>query len=241
MTMVVVSPHLDDAVLGAWSVLTDDRDVEVVNVFDGAPGPGFVTRYDRLLRAEESAALFGERLTEDREALALAGRTPRGVGLLERQYRDAPLDPADLAGRLRAAIPAGSELVVPAGIGGHEDHLAVRDAAFELAGGTPLSLYADLPYAIHKGWPHWVTGAEPDPHLAPETDWDVYLETAPCPRSALAVDVRTLTGAEAAAKLAALRTYRTQFASLNSGMINRFGNPDASRYEVFWRVEAGGA
>jgi LmbE family N-acetylglucosaminyl deacetylase len=234
---VVVSPHLDDAVLSAWSVLTAAGPVEVVNVFDGLPEPGFLTRYDRLVRGTESATLFAERIAEDREALALAGRTPRGVGLLERQYRDRPYDPDRLERLLEAAIPRCSELYVPSGIGGHEDHVAVRDAALGLAaGGPPVTLYAELPYAIHKGWPHWVTGDDPDPHLDPESDWEVYLSEVPCGRSALEVRVRELSDGEAEAKLAALRTYRTQFASLNSGMINRFGAPVASRYEVFWRV-----
>ena len=237
---VVVSPHLDDAVLGAWSVLSDEAPVEVVNVFTGRPAQGFVTRYDRLIRGEESAALFDERLAEDREALALAGRSPRGLGLLERQYRDGPVDRAALARELGAAVPACSQLFLPAGIGGHEDHVAVRDAGFELAAdGLPLTLYAELPYAIHKGWPHWVTGDEPDPHLDPGSDWEVYLKTAPCPRDALRVTVGTLTEREADRKLAALRTYRTQFASLNSGMINRFGNPAVRRHEVFWSIDAG--
>jgi LmbE family N-acetylglucosaminyl deacetylase len=238
--VVVVSPHLDDAVLGAWTALTADDRVEVVNVFTAMPPAGTLTRYDRLLRATDSAALFAERLREDAEALALAGRSARGLGLLERQYRDGPVDREALAAALAEAVKGCSALLAPAGIGGHEDHVAVRDACFELADAVRrLVLYAELPYAIHKGWPEWVTGAEPDPHLDPASDWHACLATAPCPRDALRPEVRTLGDAEADAKLHALRTYRTQFASLNSGSIDRFGDREARRYEVFWSVEPG--
>jgi LmbE family N-acetylglucosaminyl deacetylase len=219
-------------------VLKRDGPVEVVNVCTGIPDRGFVTRYDRLIRATESAALFEARIEEDRAALALAGRAPRGLGFLEAQYRDEPLDRRGVAAALESEIPACSGIVLPAGIGGHEDHVAVRDAGFELAdGAVPITLYAELPYAIHKGWPHWVTGADPDPHLDPESDWDFYLETVPCPGDALRPAPRTLSEAEADEKLAALRTYRTQFSSLNSGAIDRFGNPGVRSHEMFWSVD----
>lgn len=237
--VVVLSPHLDDAALSAWSVLTGDGPVDVLNVFSGVPGRGFVTRYDRLVGGTESAVLFEERLAEDRKALVLAGRVPRGLGFLERQYRDGPVDIATIAAAIETGISACSELVLPSGIGGHEDHVVVRDAGFELAGAdVPITLYAELPYAIHKGWPHWVTGYDPDPHLDPESDWDFYLATVPCDRDALRVSVRTLSDGVAKEKLTALRTYRTQFSSLNSGIVNRFGNPAVLRHEVFWRVES---
>ena len=210
-----------------------------MNVFTAIPAAGTLTRYDRLLRAADSAELFAARLEEDRAALALAGRGARGARAARaavprrRRWRPPPLTAA-----LEPAVGGSKALVAPAAIGGHEDHVAVRDACFELAAGPiDLVLYADLPYAIHKGWPEWVTGAEPDPHLDPSSDWDVYLDTAPCPRAALRPEVRTLRDAEADAKLQAVRAYRTQFASLNSGTVNRFGGRDVLRYEVFWSVE----
>src|SRR6266511_3905133 len=122
--LLLVSPHLDDAVLSAWSVLRRDGPVEVVNVCSGLPGRGFVTRYDRLVGAEESATVFAARIEEDRAALALAGRAPRGLGFLEGQYREEPLDWKAVAAALDGEMPACSGIVLPAGIGGHDDHLA---------------------------------------------------------------------------------------------------------------------
>ena len=37
---VVLSPHLDDAVLSCWHVLGREGDVRVVNVFTGSPEDG---------------------------------------------------------------------------------------------------------------------------------------------------------------------------------------------------------
>ena len=36
---LVLSPHWDDAVLDCWSLLASSRELTVVNVFAGIPGP----------------------------------------------------------------------------------------------------------------------------------------------------------------------------------------------------------
>ena len=67
----MLSPHLDDAVLSAWSVLTEARDVVVVNVFAGVPEARPVPRWDRLAGADDCRSHMKARLAEDRAALAL--------------------------------------------------------------------------------------------------------------------------------------------------------------------------
>src|SRR5580765_515812 len=52
--VVVLSPHLDDAVLSCWSVLRGPEPVQAVNVFAAPPRTGFVTRYDRICGAHDS-------------------------------------------------------------------------------------------------------------------------------------------------------------------------------------------
>ena len=51
---VVLSPHLDDAVLSTWSVLRRPGEVAVVNVFAGIPDSSAPPRCDRLVRATDS-------------------------------------------------------------------------------------------------------------------------------------------------------------------------------------------
>src|SRR6266704_1538934 len=52
---VILSPHLDDAALSCWSVLTDQTPVTVVNVFAGVPPEECpMAWWDRMTGAESS-------------------------------------------------------------------------------------------------------------------------------------------------------------------------------------------
>src|SRR6476660_2849419 len=73
---LVISPHFDDAVLDCWSILSSDREVNVVNVFAGAPDGVKVPLWDSITGAEDSSTRVRERTAEDAAALALANRTP---------------------------------------------------------------------------------------------------------------------------------------------------------------------
>jgi LmbE family N-acetylglucosaminyl deacetylase len=241
----VLSPHLDDAVLGCWSVVAGPGEVQVVNVFDGLPVAGFVSMWDRMSGAAESRARMEERLSEDREALALAGREPLSLGFLDGSYRDpagasAPTT-AEVRERFEQRLPAASRLLAPAAIGAHADHVVVRWLALELAReGMPVTLWAELPYAIESGWPQWVLGGEPDRYRDVDAWWESYLEDAPCERESLHAEVHRLSDEQSAAKLAAMRAYRTQFPLLNGGHLDRLAHPLSRGYEVFWDVRLPG-
>jgi LmbE family N-acetylglucosaminyl deacetylase len=236
--VVVLSPHLDDAVLSAWTVISDVRDVVIVNVFAGVPKSSSVPRWDALAGASDSRAHVRARLDEDRAALALAGRSAIYLPFLDEQYRDADPRPADLTAALGEAAAGASTLYAPAGIGRHADHLLVRDAAFDVSRstGAPLSLYAELPYAARFGWPGWVSGAPDDPHVVVEADWEVALSSAPVLRSALTPRVHRLDEAQISEKLTAVKRYRTQFALLNQGPIALLEHPLVLPWEVSWSV-----
>ena len=85
--VVVCSPHFDDAVLDCWTVLTRPGACEVINVFAGTPLDGYSTWWDQLAGANSSAQMHRDRVKEDRNALALAQRTPHCAELLDGQYR----------------------------------------------------------------------------------------------------------------------------------------------------------
>lgn len=231
---LLLSPHLDDAVIDCWSVLAAPGELNVVNVFAGVPAPGRTTHWDLIVGAADSAELMRSRIEEDRAALALAGRTPVNLGFLEHQQREdrrpPPLSLIDDA--VTGAVPAASRLYAPAVLGTpHPDHVRVRAYALACAAaGMPVELYADLPYAVVYGWPHWVTGDARDPHL----DVDAYWGEQPSrePR------VVALDGGQAAAKLAAMRAYATQFPSLDRGPIGLLSNPKVHRFEVYWPCES---
>jgi LmbE family N-acetylglucosaminyl deacetylase len=239
---VVLSPHLDDAVLSAWAALTDARDVAVVNVFAGLPAPGPPKRCDLLVRAGDSRALVEARRAEDRQALATAGRAPLNLDFLDEQYRSLDPDRAELEAALAERVPRAAALYAPAGIRRHRDHEIVRDLALEVGrrAGIPVVLYADLPYAVHYGWPAWVTGDEADDSLDPEVDWELALETADVDREHLVARAIRLDPAAAEAKLRALACYRSQFSLLNRGPLGLIDHPRVLPFEVEWAVDGDG-
>ena len=227
---LLLSPHLDDAVIDCWSVLTAPGDLNVVNVFVGVPPPGHTTHWDRIVGAQDSAALMRDRIDEDRKALARANRTPVNLDFLEHQQRADRRPPSlgAIDAAVAAVVPATSRLLAPAALGTpHPDHVRVRAYALACArAGIPVELYADLPYAVVYGWPHWVTGDPPDPHLNVDAYWG---ERPPGePR------IVTLDEGDAADKLDAMRAYATQFPSLDRGPIGLLSNPRVHRFEVFW-------
>jgi LmbE family N-acetylglucosaminyl deacetylase len=238
---VVLSPHCDDAVLSVWHVVGRPGPVEVVSVCTALPEPGTLGTVDPLFGVTDSAELMALRLAEDSAALARAGRHRILLDFMDGQYRVDPLVPAEVAAAASAAVVTARRLYAPAGIGAHADHLAVRAAALELsaAGGIPLSLYSDLPYAARFGWPAWVTGAAPRPHLVPEAAWRSALDTFGWP---VREDDRRpvhLSADEMAQKLEALRAYDSQFEMLNGGPVGLLSNPDILGFELYWDVSPG--
>ena len=103
------------------------------------------------------------------------------------------------------------------------------------AAGRRVVLYADVPHATRFGWPPWVTGEPPDPHLDPEVFWALHLQGTGIDLAALPPDVRELDSSELERKLAAVHEYRTQVPALDweFGMLVR---PEVLRYEVLWPV-----
>jgi hypothetical protein len=233
---VLLSPHLDDAVLDCWSVLTGPAALRVVNVFAGVPAPGPREHFERLAGARDSAAHMRRRLGEDREALARAGRSPINLGfkcLMHRRGRPEPSF-ARVDAALRAHIAGVSCVYAPAALGAsHPDHDFVRAYALALAHQrVPVRLYADLPYCAVYGWPWWVTGEQPDPHLDVDAYWSASAGGSSCTRTA--AEVVRLAGPDAAAKLAAMRVYRAEFSVLDRGPVGQLSNPAIHGFEVFW-------
>jgi LmbE family N-acetylglucosaminyl deacetylase len=230
---ILLSPHLDDAVLSAWSLLQRPGPVRVVNVFAGTPPPGTpLGGWDAKTGASDSHVRATERIAEDREALALAGREPLNLDFLDEQYRSNHQVPVGelTDGLLQAALGA-AELHAPAGIRGHRDHVAVRDVARMLARRweIPLLLYAEQPYATRHGWPGWVDGSEPN-DLA-EAEWERAVGALDATPEAVRLDPRAV-----AAKLQAMRTYRTQFEGLEPHSLRGLSDPAMFGIEVRFRL-----
>jgi hypothetical protein len=235
---LVLSPHHDDAVFNCWSVLDGPGDVAVVNVFAGIPRAGRLTEWDRISGARDSAERMRERLEEDRAALALADRTPINLPFVDLAYRrcaPAPSGPA-LDAAIAGAVPSCSALFAPIGAE-HEAHSIVRRyAVAAAAAGVPVELYAEVPYITGMGWPDWVTGEPPDPHMDVRQywSWNPAIPSAERGRAVALGETRSQR------KLAAMRAYGTQFPAVDGGPVGRLSNPKVHGYEVFWPVRRAG-
>jgi LmbE family N-acetylglucosaminyl deacetylase len=238
---VILSPHFDDAVLSCWDVLRSAGEVLVVNVFAGEPPAGTLGWWDRLAGASDSAAAVRTRVEEDRQALALAGRTAVNLPFLDGQYRQSDQAPGEIVEALCGVLTADARIYAPAGLGDqHRDHIALRAAALALrAEGANVVLYADLPHATISGWPNWVlaNGSSQGRDLANE-QWTAQLRTTGLPVERMVRAVHRLPGDDHAGKLEAVRAYRSQTAPLQKvwGRSRSLEDPRQLGYEVDWRL-----
>ncbi len=239
---LVLSPHWDDAVLDCWGVLREEGPLEVVNIFAGTPAAGTTTLWDSITGSGDSAARTRERLAEDARALGRAERAPVNLPLLDAQYRSGlprpKLDELDRA--VSARVSSASMVYAPAGIGSHPDHLLTRRYARALLrSGMPVTLYAELPYCVLHGWPHWVDGREREPNRDVDVFWRSYLDGVAELPPLREADVRRLDDEQASEKLEAMRCYATQLPALAYGARGLLEDPEIHRYEVSWRLRAG--
>jgi len=225
VTDVVVSPHLDDAVLSCTGRLLDG-DVIVVTACAGLPAAGLpLSEWDIASGATDARARAIERIAEDDAALALLDVPTRRLDELGQHYRGSPYD-VDRVAELLVPLLAGADAVwVAAGIGGHGAHIGTRDAtmrAARVARVRRLPLYADLPYAFSFGWPGSVDGLQVE--LA-----RVGVDPAP-----FVAAPRRLSAQEQRRKRAALACYRSQHEVLNIDPTGRFDTPGADEWELCW-------
>ena len=235
--VVVVSPHLDDAVLSGWTQLRAADRATVITVCAGiATAPP--AWYDRLTRSDDPEARCRARREEDRRVLGAHGWTAVHLDVLDAPYRPAGSTPSpdEVAALIAAALPDdATRLVIPAGIGGHADHVLARDAALQLdRSGVEAWVMADFPYAAVYGWPGWVLGAADPDYLAPEIGWESALDAL---RPLVGEpEVAALPATEQAAKLAAFRGYATQWDATESGPSRLVSHPLRIPYEVAWPI-----
>jgi LmbE family N-acetylglucosaminyl deacetylase len=235
--VVVVSAHLDDAVLSCGGLLATTPG-HVVTVFTGLPREGTpAPMWDRLTGAGDPVARMRDRLAEDDAALAVLGATTDRIGLLDEQYRHGPAEWSSISGALLPLLADAAEVHVPAALGGHADHLATRDAALAAAGpATTVLLYADLPYALAFGWPSWVDGRERDPLLDPSHWLTGELADSGLDPALLTPVPRALSDEAVTRKRAAVSAYASQLPALDTLAGGRLTDDHAARFELSWRL-----
>lgn len=211
MRWIYISPHLDDAVLSAGGFIYEQTQVgipvEIWTIVCGYPPPGELT-----LRAQVEHYQWGTgtaketidlRRAEDLQAASIVGakavhfdvpdciyrRGPDGEGLyldiFVQPHKAEAYLPDQIAETITPRLRADDQVICQLGIGGHVDHILVRQAAERL--NRPLWYAADVPYLFKQ--PEELTpqvaGMKESLHTITEAGLKVWVEAVLAYRSQL--------------------------------------------------------
>ncbi len=227
---LLISPHLDDAVLSCGAWLAVHSGCTVLTLFAGLPRDGSrSTEWDARSGFASAAAAVAGRRHEDEQALRLLDARPCWLDFTDGQYGE-PADPATLAAAVRSVLQElqPDTVLLPLGLF-HRDHLLAHEAAATALRGLgdgrlDVLAYEDVPY---RGMP----GLLQQRLAALAADGVQATPQADAPAIADA------DAAAAARKALALNAYPSQLRAFGAD-----GLPDAVRPERRWRlIDAGNA
>ncbi len=136
--VLVVSPHFDDAAMGAGHLLLAHPGSTVVTVFAGPPAryPDQPTEWDALGGFAAGDDVVAVRREEDLAALSVLGAEHRWLDFVDHQYLapEARATAADVAPALAATIDAvrPTAVVLPLGLA-NPDHVVAHEAGIQIA------------------------------------------------------------------------------------------------------------
>jgi LmbE family N-acetylglucosaminyl deacetylase len=140
--IVVVSPHFDDAAMGAGHLIASYAETTVITVLGGRPPsyPEVPSEWDALGGFRAGDDVVAARRQEDMAAMAVLESDFRWLEFSDHQYL-APADrptPAEAAPVLAAAIDEldPTSVFFPMGLG-NPDHVMVHDACLLVRSGQP--------------------------------------------------------------------------------------------------------
>lgn len=217
--VVVISPHLDDAVFSCGELLAARPGSLVVTALAGRP-PAYdpPTSWDALAGFRAGEDVVAARRQEDRAALGLLGAHPCWLDFLDSQYHHSPSS-EELAAALDAAVSeAGLDAVfLPLGLF-HSDHHLTHAAAVAVLRRRPAYSWFAYEDALYRQVPN--LGAER--LLALERE------------GVVASPAGTSSGCGREAKRRAMQQYRSQLRALAAP--GKPGSEDALEPERYWRL-----
>jgi LmbE family N-acetylglucosaminyl deacetylase len=147
--LVVVSPHLDDAVFSVGATLAEAAasgiDVVNVTVFAGVPDSnGLPGSWDRQARFSSDGAAARKRRHEDAAACRAIGIQPRWLPFRDDQYGD---DRSEIWSLLAPLLADADAILVPGFPLQHPDHVWVTSLVWEERAKFPqIGFYVEQPY-----------------------------------------------------------------------------------------------
>jgi LmbE family N-acetylglucosaminyl deacetylase len=217
--VLVISPHLDDAVLGCAMLLSASEQASVLTVFAAEPPEGqALSAWDRGCGYASGVAAMRARRLEDESAMAVLGAAPHYLDFLDSQYGRLP-GKERLAEALVQAIDGIAPDVVCLPLGLHHcDHERVHDAgllAWRRRPGMLWLAYEDVLYRARAGV--------------------LQQRLARLLRQgATASPIASAQAGNAPAKRRALKAYRSQLRALGL----RQGGGDPAAPERYWLLQA---
>lgn len=148
--ILLVSPHLDDAILSAGRFMADRTNNVVVTVFAGNPpdADNVHTPYDKNCGFGDAASAMFARREENDRATALLHATAINLEFVDDQYGQ-PVEINEITTMLQLIVDNNEYdfILGPLGLG-HPDHIRVSNAVRMLQVDVPIYLWEDLPLRI---------------------------------------------------------------------------------------------
>ncbi len=226
MSVDILSPHLDDAVLSSWKMI-ERPDSGVVTLFAGSPLDQTPSDWDIRTGFNSSGEAMAARRDENAAAIEIAPEKTNIINLpfLDEPYRDAPYAIGELATKVGEIVGGGSILYAPIGIGWrnrrHADHETTREVGKQLLEeGKVVNFYGDIPYLIPqfrtKNWPAKINKEKVKQAIGSDFDMEVH----------------ELDAEQQERKQQAVRAYVSQFSLLNKQSHGQFNKSGTYMFEV---------
>jgi LmbE family N-acetylglucosaminyl deacetylase len=158
--ILLLSPHLDDAVLSCGSLLLANRGATVATLFAASPDAYTdpLNEHDTDCGFEPGTDTMAARRAEDTLAMSALGAVPRWLPLCQNSHAERAEPLAVPSGALDAIVATIDDVgpscvVAPLGLA-HVDHQACHAsalAASAVATSVPWIWYSDLPYVVIPG------------------------------------------------------------------------------------------
>jgi LmbE family N-acetylglucosaminyl deacetylase len=205
----------------------------VVTLFAGLPDAGVeLSPWDKDCGGMDPAQHTLRRRMEDEAALTKCGARFIHCDFLALRYRARDKRGA-LVDRLEELAGDADEMWLPAGIGGHPDHILAAEAGLSASVRCRRVLYADLPYATRRE----AKADRPVRETLRKKMWTALWgfphALGPPPMS------YRLTGPEQDAKRRCLQEYDSQLAKLRHAFPEWWENPAVFEWEWWWPLDEG--